>query len=170
MEQGLIHPRCRRSIGDSGKKAFGEQLEAPTFLRLHQVVHVGGVESEVFHVQVFADAADVGVRAAVVEIDRCGQCGGVATLKGIRCIMLPDQLDEAFVLGTDQQDVEGKSPEYSIGRANLLYDLIESLRILFQTMDSLGNVEHLQLMFGMPLGNIADVLHGHADRSFRTSV
>ena len=73
-------------------------------------MHVRGKSAENLHVPIVANPMDIIVRRVVVKLDRCGQDSGVFPLKRAGSAAFGDQFNEPFVIGMNQQDIQGKRP------------------------------------------------------------
>ena len=79
-----------------------------------QVMHVGRKRVDKVHLQVIADGMDVVVSGVIKEVNGGRERSGVLSGKGRLGATFKDELDKAFIVRVDDEDIQGKAPEHGI--------------------------------------------------------
>ena len=109
-EDGSAYAALPENAFHGVQKILRETTELLASIRSEQIMHVRGKSTENLHVPIVANPMDIIVRRVVVKLDRCGQDRGVFPLKRTGSATFGYQFNEPFVMGMNQQDIQGKRP------------------------------------------------------------
>jgi hypothetical protein len=165
VDEGLVNFQRGQLVLCRLEELFRENEQFLPLSLIHEILHIGGVGSPVFHVEVIADAMQVVVGGVIEKTQGGAQGDRVLVFEVLLRTPFENELDESLELRGDDESVDGKGPYDGIGRLDVVHDFLKGFFVSRDLVDLLAYVVGLKRVLGKFFSDEIHVLKRYAQVS-----